>query len=308
MRTQVRSILHRRPSLQVVGEASDGLDAVQKARDLQPDLILMDVGLPFLNGIEAARRIRELSQKSKILFLSEMRSPHFAAEALQLGGSGYIVKTDAASELLRGVDAVLGGGQFLSSSLVAQDAPEPLGAHSARDHEVGFYSDDSRLVEHVSRFAAKNLDAGNAVIVLATEPHRNGLCRKLAGMGLDMGVATGQGRYIAIDADEALSRFMIGGMLDPDRFENALEGLIAQAKEASGGVWRRVGVYGECVHLLCEQGNPEAAIDLEIYWNQLIEKYNVHLLCGYCLNGLHDVMNSEDFQRVRDEHSLVHFH
>ena len=109
--------LQKQPEVQVIGEVSDGLEAVQKAQELQPDLILLDIGLPTLNGIEAARRIREVSPTSKILFVSENRSPDIAEEALGTGAGGYVVKSDARSELLPAVKAVLEGKRFISASL-----------------------------------------------------------------------------------------------------------------------------------------------------------------------------------------------
>ena len=103
--------------MQIVGEASDGLEAVQKAEELQPDLIVLDIGLPTLNGIEAARRIRKLSPESKILFVSQESSADVVQEALALGALGYVVKAHAGSELLAAVEAVLQGRQFISSGL-----------------------------------------------------------------------------------------------------------------------------------------------------------------------------------------------
>ena len=116
-RRWVCSTLQKRSEFQLVGEASDGLDAVQKAQQLQPDLILLDIGLPMLNGIEAARRIREVSCTSKILFVSENRSPEVAQKALSDGAGGYVIKSDAASELLPAVKAILEGKRFISASL-----------------------------------------------------------------------------------------------------------------------------------------------------------------------------------------------
>jgi DNA-binding NarL/FixJ family response regulator len=109
----VCSTLKRRPRLQIVCEASDGLEAVRKAEELHPDLILLDVGLPSLNGIEAARRIRELSQKSKILFVSQESSVDLVHAAVAAGAKGYVLKMDAGKELLQAIDVVLQGGQFL---------------------------------------------------------------------------------------------------------------------------------------------------------------------------------------------------
>lgn len=113
----VCSTLEKRPELQVIGEASDGLEAVQQAEALQPDLILLDVGLPSLSGIEAARRIRKLSPKSKILFVSQESSADVVQEALRIGALGYVIKTHAGIDLLAAVDAVHQGVPFVSSGL-----------------------------------------------------------------------------------------------------------------------------------------------------------------------------------------------
>src|SRR6516162_2384012 len=86
-----KTVLRKQPNLHVIGHVSDGLEAVQQAQKLRPDLILLDIGLPTLNGIEAARRIRDVSPASKILFLSEEGSPEVAEAALEAGGAGYVV-------------------------------------------------------------------------------------------------------------------------------------------------------------------------------------------------------------------------
>jgi DNA-binding NarL/FixJ family response regulator len=117
----VRSTLSSKPELNIISEVSDGLEAVQKALELQPALIVLDIGLPGLNGIEAARRIRKLSPKSTILFLSQESSPEIVQEALCLGALGYVIKAHAARDLLIGVEAVLRNEQFVSSALKAVD-------------------------------------------------------------------------------------------------------------------------------------------------------------------------------------------
>jgi DNA-binding NarL/FixJ family response regulator len=105
------------PNVQIICESSDGLDAVQKAEEREPDLILMDIGLPQLNGIDAARQIRKVSAKSKILFVSQESSSDVAQETFRLGGLGYVVKTHAGRELLAAVESVLEGKQFVSGGL-----------------------------------------------------------------------------------------------------------------------------------------------------------------------------------------------
>jgi len=115
-RRLVCSIMEARPGLQIVGEASDGLEAVQKAVELKPDLILMDIGLPSLNGIEAARQIRELIPESKIIFLSQESSPEVVQETMDLGAAGYVVKVRAAIELRATVEAVAFGKKDADSN------------------------------------------------------------------------------------------------------------------------------------------------------------------------------------------------
>jgi len=111
------SKLQKNPDLQVVGEASNGLEAVQKSSEILPDLIVLDVGLPLLNGIEAARQIRRVSPKTKILFLSQESSIDVVQEALNLG-HGYIVKAYAGKELLTAVAEVRQGYRFLGEGVL----------------------------------------------------------------------------------------------------------------------------------------------------------------------------------------------
>ncbi len=113
----VVSRLRERPDLQVVGIASDGLQAVQKAEELQPDLILLDMMLPKLNGIEAAQHIRIVAPLSKIIFVSSESDIDSVRTGFQAGGSGYISKIEAAECLLAGVEAVLRGERFVSPGL-----------------------------------------------------------------------------------------------------------------------------------------------------------------------------------------------
>jgi DNA-binding NarL/FixJ family response regulator len=116
-RVFVLSMFSKTPELRIICEASDGLEAVQKAEELKPDLILLDIGLPKLNGIQAARQIRKVAPSSKILFLSQESSADVVQEALDLGAMGYVVKAHAGSELLAAVEAVCQGRRFMSVGL-----------------------------------------------------------------------------------------------------------------------------------------------------------------------------------------------
>ncbi len=116
-RRYARLLIQARPEWQVIAEASEGSEAVQKAGELKPDLILLDIGLPKLNGIEAARQMRQLSPGSKIIFVSQNNDLDVVRAALGTGALGFVLKMDAGRELLSAMDAVLRDDQFVSSNL-----------------------------------------------------------------------------------------------------------------------------------------------------------------------------------------------
>lgn len=123
------SALEKEPQFHIVAAVSDGLEAVQRVPELESDLVTLDVGLPHLNGIEAARRILQLVPQTKILFLSDHSSSDIVREALKTGAKGYVLKSRAQSELLAAAKAVLTGQMFISQILgdrLAQD----LSVHS----------------------------------------------------------------------------------------------------------------------------------------------------------------------------------
>ena len=117
LRALLRSLLENETQCVVIGEASNGLQAVQTAQQLQPDLILLDLSLPKLNGMEACRRISKVSPHSKILFLSQEPAPEIVQSALSLG-AGYLLKSDA-KDLPAAVHAILEGRKFVSDRLKA---------------------------------------------------------------------------------------------------------------------------------------------------------------------------------------------
>ena len=122
IRDLVISRIHGHPELQVIGEACDGEEAVRKIEALRPDLVLLDLGLPILNGFEVIRIARKTAPQSKIIFVSQESSPDVVREALSLGAHGYVLKSDITNGILgEAVSAVLRGRHFLSKSLAPSD-------------------------------------------------------------------------------------------------------------------------------------------------------------------------------------------
>jgi len=120
VRRAICSLLCSDPVLNVVCEAADGEQAVQKAEELQPDLVLLDISLPGISGIEAARRLLRVSSKSRVIFLSQHDSLQMVRDAMNTGGHGYVAKIDAGAELLHAIRSVREGKQFVSQRIVSQ--------------------------------------------------------------------------------------------------------------------------------------------------------------------------------------------
>ncbi len=305
----VSTTLQKQPKLQIVGEAVDGLEAIQKAEELRPDLIVLDIGLPTLNGIETARRIHEVSPTSKILFVSQESSSDLVQEALALGALGYVVKAHAGSELLAAVEAVLEGWQFVSRGLSGHDSSASMNDHGAaitHSHEVAFYADDSSVVDGYARFIESSLKGGNAVIVVVTESHRASLIPRLEADGVNVAAAIEQGRYIPLDAADTLSRLTVNDIPDRARCTKVVGDLITGAAKGVRGANGRVVVCGEIAPTLLSKGNGEGAIKLERLWDEITRGYGVHTLCGYLSSAFPHHEANPVFPRICAEHSAVH--
>jgi DNA-binding NarL/FixJ family response regulator len=141
----LRTILEQIPSLEIVGEAQDGIEAVEKIRELNPDLILLDVGLPNLSGIEVARRVQSFSAHSIILFVSQLCDWDIIEHAFLYGASGYVVKSDAAAEFVPAVESVIRGNHFISSTAAR---------HILDEHRRGV---PSRMLNRISADIARRM-------------------------------------------------------------------------------------------------------------------------------------------------------
>ena len=174
--------LQRRADFQTI-EAADGLEAVQKAEELQPDLILLDINLPKLHGFEVAKQIPRLAPHARLLFMSQESLSDIVRKALSFGAHGYIQKLSAGTDLLPAIDAVLAGQRFVSRSVAFT---EPADAPAPRRHEILFCSDDEAVVDGFARFIAAALNAADGAIALVTESHQTHLLQALRTQGVDI--------------------------------------------------------------------------------------------------------------------------
>jgi len=299
------SALEQRVDFQVIGQVSDGLEAIQKAQELQPDLILLDVGLPKMNGLEAARQMRKLAPLAKILFISQEFSFDMVEAALRLGASGYIHKLRAQSDFLPAIEGVLRGKYFVSGVTrgafgeVTTDTP-------AIRHEIQFCSDDAICVQTFTDFTASTMKAGKVAIVIATEPHRAAILEGLGAKNWDVRSAIQRGILIPLDVTESLSTFMLNEDLDPARFFDIACDLIVEAAKATQREHApRVGICRQCPPWLFANGNVAQALRLEHLWRLIAHTSVLDLLCGYSLATFEK--HKDIFESICAEHSAVYY-
>lgn len=304
-RREVRLLLQARPEFQVICEVSDGSEAVQKAEKLLPDLVLLDSGLPEMNGIEAARRIRRLSPNSRIVFLSGDNSLDVVRVALSTGALGYVWKARAQEDLVPAIDAVLRGQQFVSSMIKGFRLAGTSGTKAPHHHEVLFYSKDSVFLRSLTEFIATALESGDVAVAIVTESHHEGLTQMLKARGVEVDRAIREGTYLPVDAAKSLSTFMVNGMPDSDQFLEIVGGLIRAAAKAGKREHSRVAACGEISPFLWSEGNADGAVRLEQITERLVDTHEVDVLCAYPLDSFHGEKDEQVFQNICSQHSAV---
>lgn len=168
------------------------------------------------------------------------------------------------------------------------------------EHFVQFYESDAFLADCVAAYAAGGLRAGDAVVIIATDAHRETIEAQLAGFGLDVAAARESGQYLALNAAETLSKFMVNGTPDQRLFIHVIGSVITAAARG-----RRVRAFGEMVALLWADGKSEAALRLEALWNELAKVLSFSLFCAYPLSNFKGERNGQPFLHVCREHSRV---
>jgi CheY-like chemotaxis protein len=291
-------LLQNRPDALIVGEAADGLDAVRQAEAQRPDVVMLDIGLPTLGGIEVATRIRAAVPDAKLMFVTNEPSLEVVELAFRRGAHGYVYKPRAERDVLRVFDAIIRGGQFVSGGLERIALGDSLASHC---HQVVFCSSDTVLVEACTRFVAGALDEGKAVIAVLTEAHEQGLRRRLNASHVNLAVALREEGYISANTGDVLARVMVDGWPDPTRFLNTATQMAAGAAHRAPRA--KIAVVGECSAAVWAQGHVDAAIRLEHLWDEFAKSRQMDVLCAYPL-----AVRAESLRAVRSlcaEHTTV---
>lgn len=303
-RRHVASTLRSSSRWRLIGEAADGAEAIEKALAHRPDVILLDVGLPRLNGIEAARRILTHDANLRIIFVSEHHSLGIVETALCTGARGYVCKSDAGRELPLAMDAIADGRRFVGARHGGRVlARKPLDGATGRRHEVAFYADEARLLDDWALRAEAAVHAGDGFIVVASDSCREKLRDILRARGMDVDRAVRNGTYVALDVSESLSRMMVDGLPDEARFWKATFPLLLATANAT--MRRRMIACGECAPALCALGQPDAAIRLEQLWDDAARTFDLDIFCGYPSNLTVQSDGNDVFERLCAVHTAV---
>ena len=182
MREGLKSLVNAQADMEVVGEAGDGRAALLKARELQPDVVVMDISMPELNGIQATGRLKGCCQKSKVLVLSAYDDNGYLRQLLEAGASGYVLKRAAAEELVKAIRVVAAGGVYLDPALAGRVVSGYIGRKRLRGEAQN--TELSEREEEVMRLVAwgytnTEVAAYLNISVKTVETHKTNLMEKL---------------------------------------------------------------------------------------------------------------------------------
>jgi len=181
VRHGLKLLIDNEPDLKVVGEASDGNEAVQRARELKPDVIVMDISMPGMNGLAATRTLKKLQPGTAIVTLTRHGDDAYLQELLRAGASGYVLKRSAPTELLHAIRGTAAGGQYIDSTLTARVTAEFIGKEGRAKKPAGKLTDREAGVLRLiaSGYSNKEIAAQLSLSVKTVEAHKANAMRKL---------------------------------------------------------------------------------------------------------------------------------
>lgn len=182
MREGLKSLVNAQADMEVIGEADNGRTALQKARELQPDVVIMDVSMPELSGIKVTEQLKRSCQKVKVLVLTAHDESGYLRQLLQVGASGYVLKKAAAEELINAIRAVASGGVYLDPTLAGKVVTGYVGSRRLKGTAQGNHlSEREAEVLRLVAWGYTNKEIGSylTISVKTVETHKANILEKL---------------------------------------------------------------------------------------------------------------------------------
>jgi DNA-binding NarL/FixJ family response regulator len=306
-RGKVRSLIESQPHYRVCGEAGDGIEAIEKARQLRPDIVLMDINMPRMNGLEATRIIRREVPLCRVIIVSQNDAAIAREQARRAGAKGAVTKSDLIRDLLPTIDGVAmeNNNSLDQTKTATAHGGEPwcglLNSAAPRDHIVQLYQDQQFLNRAVCRFAAAAIANGEGVILVPTVAHWDAFRPRLEAEGVDVKAAEKRGQLTVVDADNLLPTFMRGGMPDSPVFMGLAASVISEARGV--GRYPKVRWWGEMVNILWERGEVAASMQLEDQFDQLAHEQDIAIFCSFLMDNFNGDVHARMLPRLGENHS-----
>jgi CheY-like chemotaxis protein len=305
-RRMVRSLIESQPEYRVCGEAGDGIEAVEKVHQLHPDLVLMDINMPRMNGLEATRIIRRESPDCNVIIVTQNDAMVAREQARIVDANGFVTKSDLIRDLLPEMGrVVMENNGSLDETRNAAANGEPwcglLTGAAPRDHIVQLYQDQQFLNRAVCRFAAAAIANGEGVILVPTIAHWDAFRPRLESEGVDVQAAEKRGQLTIVDADNLLPTFMRDGMPDSPVFMGLAANVVSQAR--GEGRYPKVRWWGEMVNILWERGDVAASMNLEDLFDQLAHEQDISIFCSFSMDNFNGDVHARMLPRLSENHS-----
>jgi CheY-like chemotaxis protein len=324
VRRGIDSLLSAHAEWVVCGEATDGLEAVEEARRLRPDVILMDISMPRMDGVQATKIIRQEVPEADVILISQNDPSVVCRQAKEADAGAFVPKADLSQDLVSTIEQLVdirergGVAQRLPYSLENPDVRGKIGVHmnrdvhnepwcgllaeaAPRDHIVQLYQDEKFLSRAVCRFAVSAINHGEGVILVPTSAHWDALRPRLEAEGVDVNAVQASGQLTVIDADQTLPNFMRDAMPDGPLFLGLAGETIARAR--GGDRFTKVRWWGEMVNVLWERGDVAASMGLEDLFHKVAHDQDIAIFCSFLMDNFDGDVHARMLPRLGQNHS-----
>jgi DNA-binding NarL/FixJ family response regulator len=306
VRRAIRSFIESQPDYHVCGEAGDGTEAIEKVRQLRPNLVLMDINMPRMDGLDATRVIRHEAPNCDVVIITQNDMAIAREQARNVNAKGVVAKCNLTRDLLlvmRGVQMESNSSLGTTKDLASHGEPwcGVLNSAAPRDHIVQLYQDQQFLNRAVCRFAAAAIMNGEGVILVPTVAHWDAFRPRLESEGVDVKAAEKRGQLTVVDADNLLPTFMREGMPDSPVFLGLAQNVISQAR--GDGRYPKVRWWGEMVNILWERGEVAASMQLEDQFDQLAHEQEIAIFCSFLMDNFDGDVHARMLPRLSENHS-----